>query len=266
MDKVRIICLVKIIPDVKNLVYDYEKNILVRENRKSIINPDDVCAVAAALCLKEMLGADVSVLSMEPESNRTYLEDLIRRGVDRAYLITDPLFRGSDTYVTSKILVRSIKEKKYDLIFAGVHSWDRDTAHVPAQIAEFLNITFMSYVTKIEKDNFKDGEVILETAFEDIRNIFAVQIPAIFGISSESKYKLPFVKYENRKKDVSSLIQIETNNELNFSKEEVGLRGSKTKVVKMYPKKLNEQKKMIVKTDEAGINYVYEFLKEKGFL
>ena len=85
---------------------------MVRENRKSIINPDDVCAVAAALCLKEMLGADVSVLSMEPESNRTYLEDLIRRGVDRAYLITDPLFRGSDTYVTSKILVRSIKEKK----------------------------------------------------------------------------------------------------------------------------------------------------------
>lgn len=139
MDKVRIICLVKIIPDVKNLVYDYEKNILVRENRKSIINPDDVCAVAAALCLKEMLGADVSVLSMEPESNRTYLEDLIRRGVDRAYLITDPLFRGSDTYVTSKILVRSIKEKKYDLIFAGVHSWDGDTAHVPAQYNGLIN-------------------------------------------------------------------------------------------------------------------------------
>ncbi len=266
MDKLRIICLVKIVPDVKNLIYDYEKNILVRENKKSIINPDDACAVASALCMKEALDADVSVLSMGPESNRTYLEDLIRRGVDRAYLITDPLFRGSDTYVTSKILAQSIKGKKYDLIFTGVHSWDGDTAHVPAQIAEFLDITFMSYVNKIEKDNFKDGEVILETTFEDVRNVFAVQIPAIFGISSESKYKLPFVKYENRKKDVSSLIQIETNNELNFSKDEVGLSGSKTKVIKTYPKRLDEQKKIVVKTDEAGIDYVYEFLKEKGFL
>lgn len=53
MDKLRIMCLVKIVPDVKNIVYDYEKNILVRENKKSIINPDDACAVAAALHLKE---------------------------------------------------------------------------------------------------------------------------------------------------------------------------------------------------------------------
>ena len=54
MDKLRIMCLVKIVPDVKNIVYDYEKNILVRENKKSIINPDDACAVAAALHLVQM--------------------------------------------------------------------------------------------------------------------------------------------------------------------------------------------------------------------
>lgn len=266
MDKLRIMCLVKIVPDVKNIVYDYEKNILVRENKKSIINPDDACAVAAALHLKEEFSADVTVLSMGPESNRTYLEDLIRRGVDRAYLITDPLFRGSDTYVTSKILARSIKEKQCDLIFTGVHSWDGDTAHVPAQIAEFLDVYFMSHVIKIIEGNIKNREIILETAFEEQRTVLAVKVPAILGISSDSKYKLPFVKYENRKKDVSSMIQIETNKELNFSEEEVGLSGSKTQVIKTYPMKMKEQKKIVVKTDEVGIDCVYKFLKEKGFL
>lgn len=265
MKKLKIICLVKIIPDVKNFSYDYEKNILIRENKKSVVNPDDVCAIAAALRMKEKNGAEVTVVCMGPESAAGHLENLIRCGVDQAFLITDNLYRGSDTYVTGRILAKGIEQSGYDMIFSGVHSLDGDTAHVPAQVAELLDLHFMSNIVKVEEET-TDERLKVEVRSDDKSMLFSVKLPALLGISSESKYKLPYIKYENLKKDVSDKIHILTNAELQFPETEVGLKGSKTKVVKTYPKQLTEQKKVVVQTDEDGIEYVYQFLKEKGFL
>ena len=88
----KIMCLVKFIPDVDNFNYDYEKNILVRENEKLILNPEDACALALALKIKEKnKNTIIEIISMAPLSIVPHLEELLRLKVDRATLISDRL-------------------------------------------------------------------------------------------------------------------------------------------------------------------------------
>jgi len=54
--------------------------------------------------------------------------------------------------------------------------------------------------------------------------------------------------------------------DLDLSKEEVGFDGSKTKVIKTFVKTMTRQDKLEVFNDEAGIQVVYDFLKDKGYL
>ncbi|BDZ84395.1 electron transfer flavoprotein subunit beta [Claveliimonas bilis] len=262
----KIACLVKVIPDVDHFTYDYEKNILVRENQRSVLNPDDACAAAAALELKKKVDAQVTAVTMGPESSLKYMEDLLRRGADRGVLITDPAYRGSDTYVTAKILAGYLEKEGFDLIFCGTRTLDGDTSHIPSQVAELLNMNVMNHVVKVAESQQSEEEVTVKVKDETESLLFAIDFPAVIALSSDSKYKLPFVKYEDRKKDVSDRLTIITNDDLHLALEETGLEGSKTKVVRTYPKHCEYKEKKVVQNDEQGIEYVYEYLKEKGFL
>lgn len=262
----KIVCLVKIIPDVEHFTYDYEKNILVRENKKSIVNPEDSCAVAAALMMKEKYGGEVTVVSMGPVSNQKYLENFIRCGADRAVLISDEMYRGSDTYVTSRILAKGIEVCGFDLIIGGTHSLDGDTGQVLPQVAEHLDAEIMSHVTGIRRDERTDRDILVEAEDEEKKLLFSISLPAVIGISGESEYKLPYIRYDDRKKDVSDRLKVLTNRELCFGEGEIGLAGSRTRVLRTWPKKFSDREKKVVQNDEAGIEYVYQFLREKGFL
>lgn len=265
-ERLKLVCLVKIVPDINDFTYDYEKNILVRDNAKSILNPADACAMAAALKLKKSYDAQMTVISMGPGSVFKHLEDLIRRGADEAVLITDHLYSGSDTYATARILARTIERCGYDIIFAGTHSMDGDTAHIPCQAAELLDVSVMSNVMKVREDTLSDTHVQVEVAADGQNVVLEMRWPAVLAVGSESRYKLPFVRYEDISKDVSEHITILTNRELKFKEDEAGLPGSKTKVIKTYPKKYTARQKVIVNNDDDGIEYVYRFLKEKGYV
>lgn len=128
----KIICMVKIVPDVDKFQFDFEKNTVVRENIRMIINPDDASGIGFALKVKSILPeTQVEVVTMGPKSVLPLIEDLVRRGVDHATLISDQLFAGSDSYATSKILAKYISRSKYDFILTGTHAIDGDTSHVP---------------------------------------------------------------------------------------------------------------------------------------
>ena len=43
----------KVVPDVENFKYDYERNALVRENVHQVLNPEDATALAIALEIKD---------------------------------------------------------------------------------------------------------------------------------------------------------------------------------------------------------------------
>jgi electron transfer flavoprotein beta subunit len=263
----KIICLIKFVPDVENFIYDYEKNVLVRENVRLILNPEDGCALALALRIKEKNpDTFVEIVSMAPTSIIPLIEDLLRRNVDKATLISDKLFVGSDTYVTSKIIGKYLEGEEFDFILTGTHSLDGDTAHIPSQIADLLQISQLSNIVKVYEENLENDSVIALVDCEKTSSKYEIALPCILSIGKESKYKLPFVKFKNLGLDVRDRISVITNEELEFSEDEVGLEGSLTKVNRTYVKELHKKEKVVVGNDDEGIEVVYKFLKDKGFV
>lgn len=263
----KIVCLVKFIPDVNQFQYDYEKNILVRDYGKPVLNPDDACALGLALKLKKTdPHIQIEVVSMAPLSTAEYMKDLLRRRIDKAVLISDRVYIGSDTYSTSRILARYLEKSSFDLILTGSHTLDGDTAHVPTQVAELLGCEQMSNIISFDEESWKEGRIIFDVDWEDSYMEFELQFPAMLGISKDSKYKLPFVRYADLDLDVEDQLTVLTNEDLGFEPQEVGLQGSPTKVVKTYVKEMQKKEKVIVQNDEEGVEFVYQFLKERGFV
>ena len=263
----KIICLVKFVPDVENYIYDYEKNVLIRENVRMVLNPDDASAVSYALKIKDKHPETfIEIVTMAPQGVIPYLEDLLRLNVDKATLISDKMYIGSDSYITSKILGRYLSGVAYDCILTGTHALDGDTSHVPAQIAEILNICQMSNVVKIEEESFGCDSAVIEVDAEKVFARYKITMPAVLSLQKESKYKLPFVKYKDLELFVKDRIQIIGNEMLGFEAHEVGIKGSLTQVSSTFIKKMDKKDKLVVKNDEEGINTVFSFLKSKGFV
>jgi len=263
----KIACLVKFIPDVDNFLYDYEKNILLRESVKLVLNPDDACALAFALEVKgKRPETEVEIVTMAPASVTPLVEDLLRRNADRATIISDRLFAGSDTYATSKIIARYLENTKFDLILTGTHSLDGDTSHVPSQIAELLGLEQLSNIVKIHEESMTNESVIVEVDTEKNIAKFEMQLPCILSLSKESKYKLPFVRYKDLALDVSDRVFVIDNELLSLPETETGLKGSLTKVNRTFTKTIQKKERVLVGNDEEGIETVYRFLKFKGFV
>lgn len=263
----KIICLVKFTPDVDAFEYDYEKNVLVRENIKQIINPDDACALGFAIKLKkEHPDVEIEVVTMAPLSVKKQMEDILRRRVDRGTIISDPQFSGSDTLATSLILGTYLKDAEYDVILTGTQTLDGDTAQVPAQLADFLGISHMSAILKIDENSFLNEVPQIEVDTEHYVDTYEIPFPAVLGFRKESKYRLPFVRFADLNLEVSDRLQIIDHESLKVDLNCVGTKGSATKVVKTYTQTYENKEKIVVGNDEEGIETVYRFLKEKGYL
>ena len=117
----KIIVCIKQVPDTAKVKIDKVTGTLMREQVPSIINPDDKHALEEALRIKDR-HKDVKVIaiSMGPPQAEVALIEAIAKGADEAYLLTDKVFAGSDTYATAKVLAAGIKYiGDYNLIFCG---------------------------------------------------------------------------------------------------------------------------------------------------
>jgi electron transfer flavoprotein beta subunit len=263
----KIICLAKFIPDVENFIYDYEKNVLVRENVRMVINPDDASAISFALKIKNKRpGTFIEIVTMAPQGVIPQLEDLLRLNVDKATLISDRLYVGSDSYITSKILGKYLSGVSFGCILTGTHALDGDTSHVPAQIGEILKIAQMSNIVKIEEESFDCNSAVIEVDTGKQLARYKIDMPAALSLLKNNNYKLPFIKYKDMGLYVRDRIEIIDNRDIGFDEQEVGIRGSLTQVSSTFIKKMDKKNKLVVKNDEEGINAVFSLLKSKGYL
>lgn len=262
-----ILCVVKFTPDVDNFSYDYENHTINRDGSTMLLNADDACAIGFALQFKKNNPqTSIEVVTMAPPSIALLLEDILRVGVDRATLISDPLFAGSDTFATSTILSRYLSSISYDAILTGTHSLDGDTSHVPSQIAQCLDLDHLGNIHAIDSEGFINSHATVVVEDENASTTYEIAMPAVLGLTREAPYRLPYVRYKDLHLDVSGRMNHISNKELDFSADEVGLRGSRTKVVSTYTKVYETRAKKIVAPDENGIEVVYDFLKSNGFV
>ena len=192
-DNMRIIVCVKQVPDTTEVRIDPKTGTMIRDGVESILNPDDKNALEQALVIKdertkEGLTTEVTVLSMGPAQAEEMLAECLAMGADRAVLLCDRAFAGSDTWATSNVLASAIKKLgDFDLVLAGRQAIDGDTAQVGPQIAERLNIPQITYVQKLRLFYEPDGRACLEAErmLEDGYEVVRAQLPALITAVKE---------------------------------------------------------------------------------
>jgi electron transfer flavoprotein alpha subunit len=178
----KILALVKQIPDVNRIELDKTTMRIRREGVPLIANPFDLRAVEQALILKEKYGAEVVAASMGPPSARAVLENALKMGCDEAYLITDRAYAGSDTLITSKVLSAFARKLNAELILAGRYSLDGETGQVPAEIAALLGWSYISSISNLHLD----GEIAAVEQDHEAGSVsFEVPLPAVFSVSEK---------------------------------------------------------------------------------
>ncbi len=260
-------CLVKIVPDVNGFQYDREKNVLIRKGVPLLINPGDTAALVQALELKQRYpGTVVEAVAMAPPQAEPHLEDLVRRGFDRSLMIADSLYAGSDTLATSRVLSAVIRLRGYNLLFAGSRSSDGGTAQVPAQVAAGVGWPFMAEVTRIRPEGSGAGMGRIEADVEanDAVMTFALKRPAVLSFAFNPKMKLPYIRQDELIREVSSQIVRLSNKDIGLAPEDAGAAGSGTQVASASAAAGGRDDTEVVGCDEAGIERVYQFLKDKG--
>ncbi|MBQ0014466.1 MAG: electron transfer flavoprotein subunit beta/FixA family protein [Oscillospiraceae bacterium] len=256
-----IVC-VKQVPDTSGKVAVKEDGTMDRSKMATIINPDDLNAVEAALSLKDKNpGAKVVVVSMGPPPAAGMLHEILAMGADEAVLVSGREFGGSDTFATSQILAGAIAHmgvEPEDVIFCGRQAIDGDTAQVGPQIAEKLGIPQVSYAADIEQQGNKlkvkrvleDGYMSIEVEtpclVTCIKELNQPRYMTVHGILEFDQK--PYTVYDFETLKDEPLIELDT----------IGLKGSPTNVYKSFSPPAKAPGKMVEATDTGVRDMVSE--------
>ena len=152
---------------------------LMDRSGKSQMNPHCTNALEEALSLKDKVGGTITVVSMGPPNAQQSLNEALRKGADRAFLLSDRKLAGSDTWATAEalaVMINHIKEtidngRLVDIIFAGLQTIDGDTAHVGPQVAGRLGLNQVTYVEDVTalNGNYLEIRRIIEGGFQRVK-------------------------------------------------------------------------------------------------
>lgn len=261
---------VKQVPDTSGKVAVKADGTMDRASMATIINPDDLNAVEAALALKD---ADPSIkvvaISMGPAPAAKMLRELMAMGCDEGVLISAREFGGSDTFATSQILAAAIQHiglEDDDIILCGRQAIDGDTAQVGPQIAEKLDIPQISYAAQL---SLEGKTVTVRRMLEDGYMIVQAQTPCLVTCIKELN--------EPRYMTVKGILECDTKpyqvldyqalkDEPLIEPDTIGLNGSPTKVFKSFSPPLKEAGMMLEGSDQKTVDTLIGILTTKHII
>ena len=214
-----------------------DDGLMDRTKAKSIINVDCGYALEAGLQMKnDNPDAKLIVCSMGPPSFEESLKKALSMGYDEAYLLSDRRLGGSDTYATGLAISTMLKHLGFGkglnedfIIVAGRQTSDGDTAHVPSQVAENMDIP---QATFIEVADLKEGKVTAKRIIEGGYQMMKLPIPCALSFTPTG-IDPRRVTLQGAVKARSEEITIFNIDDVNLSDENIGLSGSPTIVAKV---------------------------------
>jgi electron transfer flavoprotein beta subunit len=259
-----IIVLVKQVPDASEVKINRETNTLIRDGVPSIINPYDMYAIEEALRLREKHGGKVTAVTMGPPQAADALKEAVALGVDDAVLISDRAFAGADTWATSYTLAKGVKKiGNFDLVIAGKQAIDGDTAQVGPETAEMLGVPFVAYVRKIE--NVDSGRMTVERMMDEGHDLVETSLPALITVVKEINQPRP-PSLKGKMKAKSLKVTTLTATDIEADENMIGLKGSPTKVVRIFPPAPRGQREILSGTVEQQVEHVAKKLKEQSLV
>ena len=252
----KIIVCVKQVPDAKDVRLDPVTNTLAREGVQSIMNPYDQHALEEAVRLKESHEGEVVVVTMGPPQAEEMLRQAISCGADKAVLVSDRSFAGADTWATSYTLEYALKKiGNFDLILCGKQAIDGDTAQVGPGLATRLDIPYLTCVQKVREAN--DTGLIVERMMDDGYDVVAVDYPALLTVVKDiNEPRVPSLKGKMKAKK-AKIVSLSAE-DIGADPDCIGLPGSPTKVVNVFPPEARGEKSVLTGTLDEQLDQLVE--------
>ena len=255
----KIIVCVKQVPDAKDVRLDPETNTLAREGVESIMNPYDQHALEAGVSLKEATGGEVTVITMGPPQAEEVLRQAIACGADNGVLISDRKFAGADTWATSYTLAKAINTLgEFDLIICGKQAIDGDTAQVGPGLAMRLEIPYATCIQKIREA--ENSAIVMERMMDDGYDVLKSGFPLLISVVKDiNQPRVPSLKgkMKAKKAEISTL----SADDIGADPTCIGLPGSPTQVVKVFPPEPRGERAILTGTIDEQVEQLVERLK-----
>ncbi|UVC15451.1 electron transfer flavoprotein subunit beta/FixA family protein [Mesorhizobium onobrychidis] len=253
-----IVVSIKQVPDSAQIRVHPVTNTIMRQGVPTIINPYDLFALEEALRLRDAYGGEVTVLTMGPPMAEDSLRKALGYGADRAVLLTDRYFAGSDTLATSFALSQAIAKigetfGPPDVVFTGKQTIDGDTAQVGPGIAKRLDLVQLTYVAKIASIDLAAREITVERRCEGGTQKLKSSLPCLITMLEGTN--------EMRRGSVEDALCAARSRIVKWSAAEAGiedltkcgLRGSPTVVKRVFAPTARSEKAAQIDTAEKTL-------------
>jgi electron transfer flavoprotein beta subunit len=258
---------IKQVPETSNVQMDRETGTMLRSGSAAIVNPLDLYSLETALQIKEQSSGKITVITMGPPSAVKVLKEAIAMGCDEAVHLSDRSFGGADTWATSYTLSEAIRKLEADIVITGERATDGDTGQVGPGIAAWLNMSLVTFTAHIKElsDSYIIAERLVEEGYQTVR----AALPAVVTVVKEiATPRLPTLRGKKRSMQLS--IPVWDAETLGAKPENLGLKGSPTRVVKIDTPKVTRSCTVVKAIDEAAahdaVTQLIEFLDNRDLV
>lgn len=178
-----ILVCVRRVPDTSEneIELNAEGNDIERDELVYSVNEPDNYAVEEALQIRDRVGGSVTVVTVGSEEDEEVLRRELAMGANRAVLLSDESFNGSDGRGVATLLRDFALKGHYDLILTGVQA-DDGAAQVGGMLAAMLDHPFASLVNSISVEN---GKLRISREIEGgNREINEIDLPCVLSIQT----------------------------------------------------------------------------------
>jgi electron transfer flavoprotein beta subunit len=176
------------VPDTTTKVKFTDGTSLDKTGIQWIINPWDELALTRAMELREDAGnpvSSVTVITVGKSETEPVIRKALAIGADDAIRID---CEPADSYFVAYQISEVIKDRGFDIIFAGIDSSDYNNSMTGGMLAEFLGIPSVSAVSGI---SINGNEIELTRDIDGGRESVAVPVPFLAvvqkGIAKEPR-------------------------------------------------------------------------------
>lgn len=257
---------IKQVPDSDKVTIDRTTNRLNRAGVPAVMNPFDENALELALKLKDANpGTTVTAVSMGPPQAADVLKEAVAHGADGGVLVSGREFGGADTWATGYTISLALKKLQeengpFDLVLFGKQATDGDTAQVGPGIANNLGLPCLTCVESCEVLDDKTFKVV--RAVEDGREEWEVQRPCALTVVREAG-DLRIANLRGKMKAKTFQPPVWGVAELSPNPDFIGLKGSPTRVAKVFAPPVKSNRERIDGTPAEQAAKLIERLAER---
>lgn len=238
-------------------------NDIERDELVYSINEWDNYAVEEAIQIVTKAGGSVTVVTVGTDEDEEILRRELAMGANKAALISDEAFNGSDGKGIAAILHAFVKQGKYDLILTGAMA-DDGAAQVGGMLAAMLDYPYASLVNSIEVLDGKKLKISREIAGGN-KEMNEIDLPCVLSIQTGINQPR-YVGIRGIRQVASVEIPVHGAADLGVPASAVGDAGAKVHRMDYFVPVLGKGAEMLEGDNEEMAGKMVEILKAKGAL